>query len=266
MPAWFSRCTPRTLNSKRVREDSACLRDWRRRALHGRSMGRPGRYPSDLTDEQWALIEPLLPQVKVAAGRRSIPAGGSWTQSCMWCGPAARGASSRRTFRRGRRCTGTSSAGNRPGSPRRSWPCCMRRFAGRRGAPPSPVPGSSTPRAARAPTPSEGLPRRRRGQENHRPEAAIVTDTLELLITVLVGAASRQDRDGATPVLLDAYLATPVRFVFADARAPDARGTGPGICWPPPCTSCASPPTSVASPSFRAAGPWSRRSPDHCAE
>jgi transposase len=79
------------------------------------------------------------------------------------------------------------------------------------------VPGSKTPRAARAPTPSEALPRRRHGHENHRPEAAIVTNTLELLITVLVSAASRQDRDGATPVLPDAYLATPVRFVFADA-------------------------------------------------
>jgi hypothetical protein len=44
----------------------------------------------------------------------------------------------------------------------------------------------------------------------------IVTDTLGLLITVVVCTASMQDRDGAKPVLLQAYLASQVRFVFAD--------------------------------------------------
>ena len=44
----------------------------------------------------------------------------------------------------------------------------------------------------------------------------IVTDTLGLLLTIVVLTASMQDRDGAKPVLLDTYLRTPVRFVFAD--------------------------------------------------
>ena len=44
----------------------------------------------------------------------------------------------------------------------------------------------------------------------------IVTDTAGLLITVAVLAASWQDRDGAKTALLGAYLATPVRHVFAD--------------------------------------------------
>src|SRR6185437_6676730 len=44
----------------------------------------------------------------------------------------------------------------------------------------------------------------------------IVTDTLGLLLVVVVLAASVQDRDGAKSVLLDTYLRTPVRFVFAD--------------------------------------------------
>jgi transposase len=44
----------------------------------------------------------------------------------------------------------------------------------------------------------------------------IVTDTLGLLLVVVVCAASMQDRDGAKPVLLDCYLRTRVRFVFAD--------------------------------------------------
>jgi transposase len=44
----------------------------------------------------------------------------------------------------------------------------------------------------------------------------IVTDTLGLLLTVVVLSAAVQDRDGAKPALLQAYLCTPVRFVFAD--------------------------------------------------
>jgi transposase len=44
----------------------------------------------------------------------------------------------------------------------------------------------------------------------------IVTDTLGLLLCVVVLSAGVQDRDGAKPVLLDTYLRTPVRFVFAD--------------------------------------------------
>ncbi|WP_425560891.1 IS5 family transposase, partial [Luedemannella helvata] len=45
----------------------------------------------------------------------------------------------------------------------------------------------------------------------------IVTDTLGLLVMVVVVAASVQDRDGAKTALLHAYLVSPIRFVFADA-------------------------------------------------
>lgn len=45
----------------------------------------------------------------------------------------------------------------------------------------------------------------------------IVTDTTGLLLTVMVCSAGRQDRDGAKNTLLGLYLATAVRFVFADA-------------------------------------------------
>ena len=46
----------------------------------------------------------------------------------------------------------------------------------------------------------------------------IVTDTMGLLITVMVCAASVQDRDGAKSALLGTYLsAVRCRFVFADA-------------------------------------------------
>ena len=35
--------------------------------------GRQQRYPSDTSDEQWALIEPLLPPVKTGGGREKHP-------------------------------------------------------------------------------------------------------------------------------------------------------------------------------------------------
>jgi transposase len=44
----------------------------------------------------------------------------------------------------------------------------------------------------------------------------IVTDTLGLLLVVVVLTAGVQDRDGAKPVLLDTRLRTRVRFIFAD--------------------------------------------------
>jgi transposase len=44
----------------------------------------------------------------------------------------------------------------------------------------------------------------------------IVTDTLGLLLCVVVLSAGMQDRDGAKPVLLETYMRTGVRFVFAD--------------------------------------------------
>ncbi|GAA3945474.1 hypothetical protein Aau02nite_77810 [Amorphoplanes auranticolor] len=44
----------------------------------------------------------------------------------------------------------------------------------------------------------------------------IVTDTLGLLVSVTVLAASWQDRDGAKTALLSVFLFTPIRYVFAD--------------------------------------------------
>jgi hypothetical protein len=44
----------------------------------------------------------------------------------------------------------------------------------------------------------------------------IVTDTPGLLLVVVVLTAGIQNRDGAEPALLDTYLRTRVRFVFAD--------------------------------------------------
>ena len=72
----------------------------------------------------------------------------------------------------------------------------------------------------------------------------IVTDTLGLLLTVVVLTAGVQDRDGAKPVLLETYLRTRVRFVFADGGFAAGCSTGRRPCWPPRCTSSANRPAS----------------------
>ncbi|WP_165977559.1 IS5 family transposase [Nonomuraea diastatica] len=54
----------------------------------------------------------------------------------------------------------------------------------------------------------------------------IITDTAGLLITVTVLAASWQDRDGAKTALLGAYLTTPIRYVFADQGFAGWRSAG----------------------------------------
>ncbi|SCF50139.1 transposase, IS4 family [Micromonospora matsumotoense] len=86
----------------------------------------------------------------------------------------------------------------------------------------------------------------------------IVTDTLGLLVTVWVLAASWQDRDGAKGALLATYVATPIRHVFADFRVRrPAWSTGPATSCAPPWRSSGSPPTSKDSSCTAAGGWWS---------
>lgn len=43
------------------------------KAEHGRAAGRRGlRYPSDLTDAEWALVEPSIPPAKHGGRKRSV--------------------------------------------------------------------------------------------------------------------------------------------------------------------------------------------------
>jgi hypothetical protein len=57
---------------------------------------------------------------------------------------------------------------------------------------------------------------RDKGKKINGRKRFIVTDTLGLLVAVVVLAASWQDRDGAKSTLLAVYAATPIRHVFAD--------------------------------------------------
>jgi hypothetical protein len=60
------------------------------------------------------------------------------------------------------------------------------------------------------------VPRYDAGKKVNGRKRFIVTDTLGLLLTVVVVTASMRDRDGAKPGMLEIYLCTGVRFVFAD--------------------------------------------------
>lgn len=52
------------------------MRDRATDLIHGRRMDdRPQRYPSDTSDEQWAVIEPLLPPVKTGGRPEKHPHG-----------------------------------------------------------------------------------------------------------------------------------------------------------------------------------------------
>jgi hypothetical protein len=100
------------------------------------------------------------------------------------------------------------------------------------------------------------------GKKINRRKRFIVTDTLGLLLTVTVCAASVQDRDGAKTGLLGAYLTAPAcRFVFADAGfarrlldwAHDVPATTISIVGKPQ--------TRRASQCYPADGQWSGRRP-----
>ena len=84
--------------------------------------GSGGGYPSDLTDEQWTMVEPLLPPARVEPRGGRLAAGG-WRREqhprrrivdaifYVVFVPGAPGDSYRRTSHHGRRCTGTSPGG-----------------------------------------------------------------------------------------------------------------------------------------------------------
>jgi transposase len=175
-------------------------------------------YPSDLTDQQWGLIVPLLPPVKTGGRpekhpRRAIVdailyvvrTGCSWRQlpsdfppwqTVYWY------------FVRWEEVKVTEKL----------LAAVRERLRVEEGRNPEPSAGLVDSQTVKG---ADTVGRDSRGYDagkriNGR-KRFIVTDTLGLLIAVVVCAASMQDRDGAKPVLLQAYLASPVRFVFADS-------------------------------------------------
>ena len=178
---------------------------------------RPQRYPSDTSDEQWALIEPLLPPmrtggrpekhprraivdailyvVRTGCAWRQLPADFPPWQTVYWY------------FNQWEQARATEKI----------LPVVRAQLRVQEGRNPEPSAGLIDSQSIKG---ADTVGRDSRGYDagkkiNGR-KRFIVTDTLGLLLVVVVLAASTQDRDGAKPVLLDTYLRTPVRHVFAD--------------------------------------------------
>ena len=183
----------------------------------GRVHERSRRYPSDTSDKQWAVIEPLLPPVRTG-GRpekhprravvdailyvvrtgcawRQLPADFPPWQTVYWY------------FNQWEQARVTENI----------LPVVRAQLRVQEGRNPLPSAGLIDSQSVKG---ADTVGRESRGYDagkkvNGR-KRFIVTDTLGLLLVVVVLAASVQDRDGAKSVLLDTYLRTPVRFVFAD--------------------------------------------------
>jgi transposase len=184
--------------------------------------GRPQRYPSDTSDEQWALIEPLLPAVntggrpekhprravvdailyvvRTGCAWRQLPADFPPWQTVYWY------------FNRWEQAKATEKI----------LPVVRAQLRVQEGRHPEPSAGLIDSQSVKgADTVSRDPRGYDAGKKINGRKRFIVTDTLGLLLVVVVLTASVltasvQDRDGAKPVLLDTYLRTRVRFVFAD--------------------------------------------------
>jgi transposase len=193
-------------------------RDIDRLGGQGGSVSSPRRgYPSDLTDAQWALIEPLLPEPSTD-GRREKHPRRETVNAILY------------VVRSG--CPWRYLPADLPPWQTVYWYFVRWEDAGvtekllatlrvkarlQDGRSPQPSAGiidsQSVKGADTVGTDSRGYDA---GKKINGRKRFIVTDTAGLLITVAVMAASWQDRDGAKTALLSAYLATPIRHVFAD--------------------------------------------------
>jgi transposase len=183
---------------------------------------RARRYPSDMTGAEWAVCEPLLPAPAWLAGRGGRPA-----SRCMrdivdairyltHNGPVWRALPA--DFPPAGTVYWWADKWQADGCTERMHDDLRARIrlaAGRKAAPTAAIIDSQSVRAA------EEVARSSRGYDAGKKVAGrkrhIAVDTIGLLLTVLVTAASVQDRDAARPLLWNLRKAFPsVRLTWAD--------------------------------------------------
>jgi putative transposase len=181
---------------------------------------RPGRrYPSDLDDEEWAVLEPLLPPVRAGGrGRPLVHSRRAIVNAILYAGRA--GCAWRylpEDFPPWRTVYGYFAAWRDDGTLARIHDQLReqaRAVAGRDTTPTAAVIDSQSVRAA------DTVPRASRGQDQAKKvngrKRHIAVDTGGLLLAVVVTAASTQDRDAAKPLLWNLRRAFPgVKLTWA---------------------------------------------------
>ena len=193
---------------------------------------RPRRYPSDMTEAEWAVCEPLLPAPAWLAGRGGRPA-----TRCLrdivdairyltHNGPVWRALPA--DFPPAWTVYYWADKWQADGSAERMHHDLRERVrlaAGRNGQPSAAVIDSQSVKG------SEMIARDRRGYDAAKKingtKRHIAVDTLGLLLTVLVTAASVQDRDAAKPLLWNLRRAFPsIKLTWADGGY-----TGTPVTW-----------------------------------
>jgi transposase len=181
-------------------------------------MDRVRRYPSDLTDTEWEIVEPMLPSPKWMGrpekhSRRAIVDGILYVvrTGCAWRYLPV-------DFPPWQTVYSHFQRWNRRGVTERILTELRERVRLAHDRAAEPTAGIIDSQSVRA---ADTVHHDTRGYDcgkkvNGR-KRFIVTDTLGLLVAVWVLAASWQDRDGAKGALLAAYATTPIRHVFADS-------------------------------------------------
>ena len=177
------------------------------------------RYPSDLTDAEWAIVAPMIPPGRHGGRRRSVNVREVLNGISTCCGLAASGRRCPRICRRRARCTTISSSGTGTAPWSASITRCTWRSARRRDVKQARRWRSSTRRPRRRSKRGSWLDpsgydagKKIKGRKRH-----ILVDTLGLLLNVVVHPADIQDRDGAFHLLRRARRLFPfIERIFAD--------------------------------------------------
>jgi transposase len=178
---------------------------------------RERRYPSDLTDAQWEIIEAMLPLPKWMGrpfkhDRRAIVDAILYVvrTGCAWRYLPV-------DFPPWQTVYGHFKQFNERGTTERILDELREQVRLAEGRNPEPTAGIIDSQSVKgADTVGADTRGYDAGTKSNGRTRVIVTDTLGLLVVVCVMAASWQDRDGGKTTLLSTYLSSPIRHVFAD--------------------------------------------------